>query len=82
MNAGLATVDYAIARENLGVLSEKPGPHLLLLHPDDEESLSILYGLFPDLSVRRWPNEIPGKDFVIAFTAGSPDIPVFEEYPE
>lgn len=82
MNAGLATVDYAIARENLGALSENPGPHLLLLHPDDEESLSILYGLFPDLSVRRWPNEIPGKDFVIAFTAGSPDIPVFEEFPE
>lgn len=78
MNAGVPTVDYAISREQLERLPETPGPHLLLLHPEDQESLALLYNLFPDLSVRRWPNEIPGKDFVIAYTPGIlelPDIP-------
>ena len=71
MNAGIATKDYAIAPENLAVLLDEPGPHLLLLHPDDEQGLASLYELFPDLSVRHWPNEIPGKDFVIAFAPAS-----------
>ena len=71
MNAGIATKDYAIAPENLAVLLEEPGPHLLLLHPDDEQGLTFLYELFPDLYVRRWSNEIPGKDFVIAFAPAS-----------
>lgn len=75
MNAGIPTVDYAISREQLETLPELAGPHLLLLHPDDEESLTILYGLFPDLSIRYWPNEIPGKNFVIAFTPGTSEIP-------
>lgn len=71
MNAGIPTKDYAIAPENFGVLLEEPGPHLLLLHPDDEQALATLYELFPDLSVRHWPNDIPGKDFVIAFAPAS-----------
>jgi hypothetical protein len=73
MNAGIPTRDYAISPENLGSLLEKPGPYLLLLHPDDEVGLNTLYDLFPNLSVNRWPNEIPGKDFVIAF------VPVVEQ---
>ena len=75
MNAGVPTVDYAISREQLETLPELAGPHLLLLHPDDEESLTILYRLFPDLRIRHWPNEIPGKNFVIAFTPGTSEIP-------
>jgi hypothetical protein len=71
MNAGVPTRDYAISPENLETLREESGPQLLLLHPDDQESLEILYNLFPDLQVRRWPNVIPGKDFVIAFSPGS-----------
>jgi hypothetical protein len=73
MNAGVPTRDYAISPENLETLREEPGPHLLLLHPEDEESLETLYNLFPDLQVHRWPNQIPGKDFVIAFSPGSVD---------
>ena len=78
MNAGVPTVDYAISREQLERLPETPGPHLLLLHPEDQESLALLYSIYPELSVRRWPNEIPGKDFVIAYTPGIlelPDVP-------
>jgi hypothetical protein len=75
MNAGVPTVDYAISREQLETLPDLAGPHLLLLHPDDEESLTILYRLFPDLRIRHWPNEIPGKNFVIAFTPGTSEIP-------
>jgi hypothetical protein len=71
MNAGVPTRDYAISPENLETLREEPGPQLLLLHPDDKESLETLYNLFPDLQVRRWPNVIPGKDFVIAFSPGT-----------
>ena len=74
MNAGIATKDYAIAPENLAQLLDEPGPQLLLLHPDDEQGLAALYDLFPDLSVRRWPNEIPGKNFVIAFVPGSSEL--------
>jgi hypothetical protein len=75
MNAGLATKDYAIAPDNLASILEVPGPHLLLLHPDDVDALATLYDLFPDLSVRRWPNEIPGKDFVIAYAVVKADQP-------
>ncbi len=82
MNAGVPTVDYAISREQLINLPEIPGPHLLLLHPEDEESLAILYSLFPDLSVRRWPNDIPGKDFVIAYTQGMSELPELSDQVE
>jgi hypothetical protein len=82
MNAGIPTVDYAISREQLETLPERPGPHLLLLHPDDEESLAILFDLFPEMNIRHWPNEIPGKDFVIAFAPGTSEIPELPDQSE
>jgi hypothetical protein len=73
MNAGVPTRDYAIGQEQLLGLLDMPGPHLLLLHPDDEASLNKLYELFPNVSVRNWPNKIPGKNFVIAFVPAVDD---------
>jgi hypothetical protein len=82
MNAGIPMVDYAISREALETLPEIPGPHLLLLHPDDEESLAILVRLFPDINISNYPNEIPGKNFVIAFSPGTSEIPALPDQGE
>ena len=73
MNAGVPTRDYAIGQDQLSGLQDIPGPHLLLLHPDDEASLNTLFELFPHMNVRNWPNKIPGKNFVIAFVPALED---------
>lgn len=83
MNAGRATTDYAIQPDQFSTLEENPGNQLLLLHPDDSESLNRLKELFPEGQVLQWSNPLPGKDFMIFFIPSNlPTQPVFMPEPE
>lgn len=67
MNAGQATKDYAIQPDELQTLLEKTSNQLLLLHPDDHDSLSLLEMMFPSGQTFEWSNPLPGKNFTIYF---------------
>lgn len=67
MNAGKPTKDYAIQPDELSMLEEQRGNKLLLLHPDDTESLTNLQAMFPDGQLLEWSNPLPGKNFLIYF---------------
>jgi hypothetical protein len=71
MNAGKATKDYAIQPDQFSLLREKPGNQLLLLHPDDVDSLSRLEAMFPNGQRLEWTNPLPGKNFNIFFIPSS-----------
>ena len=72
MNAGRATTDYAIWPESFEELRGETRAQLLLLNPDDTESLDSLRTLFPDGSVNRWVSDLPGKDIVTFFIPPAP----------
>jgi hypothetical protein len=67
MNAGRATKDYALSAEGFENLRTDPRAQLLLLNPDDVESLELLRAMFPQASVSRWTSPLPGKDIVLFF---------------
>ncbi|MFN2274666.1 MAG: hypothetical protein ACK2TX_07450, partial [Anaerolineales bacterium] len=72
MNAGRATTDYAIWPDAFDELRNEPRAQLLLLNPDDVDSLEYLRTLFPQGSIRRWVSDLPGKDIVIFFIPPAP----------
>jgi len=65
MNAGRATTDYAIWPEGFDALRQETRPQLLLLNPDDQESLDYLQTLFPQGSVSLFISDLPGKDILL-----------------
>jgi len=67
MIAGKPTVDYALWPENFESLLSEERAQLLILHPDDIESLDSLNKLLPTGEVSRRTSEIEGKDFIIYF---------------
>jgi hypothetical protein len=71
MNAGKPTKDYAIQPDQFSLLEEQSGNKLLLLHPDDIDSLSSLQAMFPEGQVLEWTNPLPGKNFLIFFIPSS-----------
>jgi hypothetical protein len=71
MNAGKPAKDYAIQPDQFSLLEEKSGNQLLLLNPDDSESLSRLQAMFPYGQLLEWTNPLPGKNFKIFFIPSS-----------
>ncbi|TET81649.1 MAG: hypothetical protein E3J37_08865 [Anaerolineales bacterium] len=67
MIAGKPTVDYALWPENFEILLSEERAQLLILHPDDIDSLDSLNKLLPTGEVSRRTSEIEGKDFIIYF---------------
>ena len=67
MIAGKPTVDYALWPDNFESLLSEQRAQMLILHPDDTESLDSLIKLFPTGEVSRRTSEIEGKDFMIYF---------------
>lgn len=74
MNAGRATTDYAIWPEAFEDLRGESRAQLLLLNPDDIDSLEYLQTLFPDGSVSQWVSDLPGKDIVLFFIPPAPEL--------
>ncbi len=67
MIAGKPTVDYALWPDNFESLLSEERAQMLILHPNDVESLDSLNKLFPTGEVSRRTSELEGKDFMIYF---------------
>ncbi len=75
MIAGTPRIDYAIFPDQLDSLLEKPKPLLLLLKPEDADTISRLRNLFPEGNLSRYDSEVEGRDFFIYLVpAGADDI--------
>ncbi|MCK4962784.1 MAG: hypothetical protein KAS19_09865, partial [Anaerolineales bacterium] len=61
------TVDYALWPDNFESLLSEERAQMLILHPNDVESLDSLNKLFPTGEVSRRTSELEGKDFMIYF---------------
>lgn len=71
INAGRPTKDYAIFPESFESLRDETRAQLLLLNPEDVESLEDLQSLFPQGIISRWRSDLPGKDIVLFFVPPS-----------
>ena len=68
IEAGKPTRDYALWPDQLDSILPITTPHLFLLNPQDEESLSRLEELFPQGELTIFDSELEGKDILIYFT--------------
>ena len=67
INAGRATKDYAIFQDGFEALQGETRAQLLLLNPEDADSLEQLRSLFPQGIISRWTSDLPGKDIMLFF---------------
>jgi len=65
MIAGKPTVDYALWSKDFEVLLTEQRAQMLILNPNDQESLNSLKEMFPSGTVSHWVSQIEGKDFII-----------------
>jgi len=69
--AGLAGVDLTIDPDRLDAAAGRGGPHLFLVHPDDEASLAVLRRRLPNATVTTHPSRVPGRTFVSVLALGA-----------
>lgn len=75
--AGYPTRDFALWREQLGMVQNLPGGKMFLVKEDDTETLDVLRALYPNGSYSLYNSRTPGKNFWIVFVppAGVPALP-------
>ncbi|MFZ5880670.1 MAG: glycosyltransferase family 39 protein [Chloroflexota bacterium] len=66
--AGIPNRDFALFKENLSSSLEAPYPKLFIYWPLDTETETLLKGLYPQGTIRRYSSQVdPSKDFMIYF---------------
>ena len=67
--AGKPRVDFALWPEDFESLQQKQGKKLIVLKPEDDQSLMALKQLFPVNQISRYYSNTQGKDFLIFRTS-------------
>jgi hypothetical protein len=65
INAGVPEKDYALWPEDFEQVLNDPGNKLLILYPEDTQSLQLLQHLFPEGKDEIFHSKTAGKDFII-----------------
>lgn len=75
--AGYPTRDFALWREQLEMVKDKPGARLFLVKEDDVETLQVLRFFYPQASYSLFQSRVPGKNYWIVFAppASVPALP-------
>lgn len=78
MAAGKPTRDYALWGDQLESILPIDRPHLFLVNPNDEETLTLLQETFPEGVLTTFDSELEGKDILIYFTLPASTPPELE----
>jgi len=70
MYAGDPARDYAVSPDTFSTLNTNNGPLLIIFHPEDQATASLLYQTFPQGSQGEFVSEIPGHNFEYYFVPG------------
>ena len=65
INAGVPDRDYALWSEDFEQVLNYAGKKLLILYPEDTQSLQLLQQLFPEGKEEIFHSKTAGKDFII-----------------
>lgn len=68
--AGKPRTDFALWTEDFDELELKQGSKLIILKPEDNESINTLRDMYPGIKISRYYSRIPGKDFLILEASG------------
>lgn len=64
INAGYPQRDFAMFTERLDELSDRAGPQLFLIKPEDQAAITALQNRFPSGKLMTYQSNLPNKDFL------------------
>jgi hypothetical protein len=65
INAGRATKDYALSRDDLPTTLAEQGAKLFVIKPEDIDTVAALRQLYPDGRLSRHVSDVEGHDFLL-----------------